>query len=111
MTRDVEKRFWDPQTFRGAAAYALTVTAVALITMGALAVWTSPEDGGADAAILTFVPAGVLLLGGIGAFVQTYRVWRRGGTWPLWQGAGWFLLALFFAYAALSSSALAGAFT
>lgn len=108
MTRDVEKRFWDPRTFRGAATYALSVAAVALLIMGAFFLWGSPEEGGAGAVLITFVPAGVLLLGGIGAFVQTYRVWREGGTWVLWQGAGWFLLALFFAYAAASSSALGG---
>jgi hypothetical protein len=39
-------------------------------------------------------PIAELLLGGIGAFVRTYRVWRAGGRWWIWQGAGWFLLVL-----------------
>ena len=39
------------------------------------------------------VPA-ILFVGGIGAFVKSYLVWRDGGTWPIWQGAGWFLLTL-----------------
>ena len=30
--------------------------------------------------------------GALGAFVKTYRDWRAGRTWPIWQGAGWFLL-------------------
>jgi hypothetical protein len=38
---------------------------------------------------------GILFSGGIGAFVQTYRVWRAGGVWPIWQAAGWILLLLF----------------
>ena len=36
----------------------------------------------------------ILFLGGFGAFIQTYRVWRAGGGWWIWQGAGWFLLVL-----------------
>lgn len=36
----------------------------------------------------------VLFAGAVGAFYKTYRVWREGGTWPIWHGAGWFLLAL-----------------
>ncbi|MBB3038779.1 hypothetical protein [Hoyosella altamirensis] len=106
MTRDVEKRFYDPPTFRKAATYATVVIVLALGSMGVLLLWAAPESGGVAGNLLTFGPAAILLLGGIGAFVQTYRVWRRGGTWPLWQGAGWFLLVLFFAYAALSSMAL-----
>ena len=39
----------------------------------------------------SLVPA-ILLAGGIGAFVKTYRVWKEEGAWPAWQGAGWFLL-------------------
>jgi len=34
----------------------------------------------------------VLFGGGIGAFVRTYRAWRRYQIWFAWQGAGWFLL-------------------
>ena len=41
----------------------------------------------------SLVPA-ILLAGGIGAFVKTYRVWKEEGAWPAWQGAGWFLLTL-----------------
>ncbi|MDT5332529.1 MAG: hypothetical protein QOF31_3826 [Mycobacterium sp.] len=39
----------------------------------------------------SLVPA-ILMAGGIGAFVKTYRVWKEEGAWPAWQGAGWFLL-------------------
>jgi hypothetical protein len=43
--------------------------------------------------VASLVPA-ILLAGGIGAFVKTYRVWKAQGAWPAWQGAGWFLLIL-----------------
>jgi hypothetical protein len=36
----------------------------------------------------------ILFLGGVGAFVCTFRVWRARGRWWIWQGAGWFLLML-----------------
>ncbi|GAB7146064.1 hypothetical protein [Mycobacterium riyadhense] len=36
----------------------------------------------------------ILLIAGLWAFLRTYRVWRDGGTWWGWHGAGWFLLTL-----------------
>ena len=36
----------------------------------------------------------ILFATGLWAFVRTYRVWRAGGTWWGWQGAGWFLMLL-----------------
>jgi hypothetical protein len=36
----------------------------------------------------------ILFMGGLWAFVRTYRVWRREGTWWGWHGAGWFLFTL-----------------
>src|SRR6185312_4246902 len=36
----------------------------------------------------------ILFAGGLWAFVCTYRVWRREGTWWGWHGAGWFLFTL-----------------
>ena len=41
----------------------------------------------------SLIPA-ILLAGGIGAFVRTYRVWKHRGARPAWQGAEWFLLVL-----------------
>ncbi|GAC84195.1 hypothetical protein GP2_019_00120 [Gordonia paraffinivorans NBRC 108238] len=37
----------------------------------------------------------VVLVGAISMLVRTYRVYRRGGRWQLWQGGSWFLLAFF----------------
>jgi hypothetical protein len=36
----------------------------------------------------------ILFVGGLGAFVRTYRAWHRYQTWWAWQGAGWFLFLL-----------------
>lgn len=84
---DVEKRWHDPAMFRAAVTYALIVIALAGAAFAATAIWQSLL-----AAIL--VP-GILFAGGIGAFIRTYRVWRAGGVWPIWQAAGWFLLLAF----------------
>ena len=50
----------------------------------------------------------ILLIGGIGAFVRTYRVWRSEGTWWGWQGAGWFLLTVMMLVLTMSFPVLAG---
>jgi hypothetical protein len=38
----------------------------------------------------------ILLVGGVWAFVRTYRVWRDRGIWWAWQGTGWLLMVLMF---------------
>jgi NADH:ubiquinone oxidoreductase subunit H len=86
--RDVEKRWHDPAALRQATHYGIGVIAVAGI---AFAVFAVVDKG--SVVLASTVPA-ILFLGGIGAFVKAYRVWREGGTWPIWQGAGWFLLTL-----------------
>nr|WP_280305053.1 hypothetical protein [Nocardia neocaledoniensis] len=63
-------------------------------------------DGPAKAAVL-LAPAVILLLGGLGAFVRTYLAWRRGQSWPLWQGAGWFLFLLMTVYLGVGAGAAA----
>lgn len=86
--RDVEKRWRDPAALRQAVRYGSGVIAVAAIAFAAFAV----VDKG-SVVLASTVPA-VLFLGGCGALAKAYRVWRAGGTWPVWQGAGWFLLTL-----------------
>lgn len=85
---DVEKRWRDPQAFRSAATYVAAVIAVAA---GAFVVYALIGDR--SLIVAATVPT-ILLLGGIGAFIKTYQVWRAEGTWPIWQGAGWFLMML-----------------
>ena len=87
ISRDVEKRWSDPPTFRAAARYVISVVALAAVAFVATVAWDS-----LIAAIL--VPV-ILFAGTMGAFFRTYQVWRDGGVWPIWHGAGWVLLVLF----------------
>ena len=85
---DIEKRWRDPAAFRSAVSYVSVVIVLAAVVFALYAFLSS-----ADVRWAAATPA-VLFLGAVGAFVKTYRVWRAGRTWPIWQGAGWFLLAL-----------------
>ena len=86
--RDVEKRWKDPAAFRRAAAYCAGVVALAaaLTAVFLLVDRTNPL-------LAASVPA-VCFLGGTGALARGYRVYRAGGTWPIWQGAAWFLFTV-----------------
>jgi hypothetical protein len=88
---------------RAAFRYAALFTAAGVGFFVVAALWVS----GCSAADVATVACGrpertllglgsplILLAGGMGAFVRTYRVWRAEGTWWGWQGAGWFLLTL-----------------
>lgn len=86
-TNDVEKRWHDPVMVRAAVQYVLVVIAFAGVAFTVTVVARSLIAG-------ILVPV-ILFFGGVGAFVQTYRVWRAEGVWPIWQAAGWFLLLLF----------------
>ncbi len=85
-SRDVEKRWRDPTALRQAVQYGIGVIVVAGVVFAVYAVVDK-----CSVILASAVPA-VLFLGGVGALVKAYRVWRDGGTWPIWQGAGWFLL-------------------
>jgi hypothetical protein len=95
--------------------FSLVVVALALIVMLA-AGWSTnghscPQRGflACDPAardVIAYVPTAILAVGGITAFVATYRVWRRGGEWRVWHGAGWALFILMTLYAAVAASAL-----
>lgn len=100
MTHDVEKRFDRPGTFHEAAKYVGAVVVVAGLVFAAWA-FTARES----VVAASLVPA-ILLAGGIGAFVKTYRVWKDEGAWPAWQGAGWFLLTLMLVCLAIPGAAI-----
>lgn len=93
------------RTFAAAARFTALVVVVAVLVLVAGLVWISDcRSGSGDAALAhcgavrrNAVALGspiVLLSGGVVAFVRTYRIWRARGPWWVWQGAGWFLLAL-----------------
>jgi protein-S-isoprenylcysteine O-methyltransferase Ste14 len=88
MTNDVEKRWRDPPALRAAIGY---VAVVVILAAGALTAFVITDP---VAAIWSFGPSAVLFAGALGAFVKTYADWRAFRTWPIWHGAGWFLLTL-----------------
>jgi hypothetical protein len=100
MTHDVEKRFDRPGTFHEAAVYVGVIVVIAGLVFAA---WAFTARDSVVAASL--VPA-ILMGGGIGAFVKTYRVWKEEGAWPAWQGAGWFLLTLMLVTLAIPGAAI-----
>jgi hypothetical protein len=62
---------------------------------GAMSVDTA-ACGAPQLTVLAFGGPVILLVGGVWAFVRTYRVWRDRGTWWAWQGTGWLLMVLMF---------------
>lgn len=85
---DVEKRWHDPAAFRAAVRYVATVIAAAGIAFLLLLLIDRHSP------LWALGTPAVLLIGALGAFIKTYRVWRIAGTWPIWQGAGWFLFTV-----------------
>lgn len=71
---------------RPAVGYGVGVIVLAAI---AFAVFAVVDKG--SVLLASTVPS-ILFLGGVGAFVKAYRLWRSDGGWVIWQGAGWFLL-------------------
>ncbi|UGT44578.1 hypothetical protein LTV02_14830 [Nocardia yamanashiensis] len=107
MSNDVGKSWNDPPAFRRAARYVLSILALAALVAVITLVWASARSQCLDDTMLCDTasrlvvglgPGLVLLFGGIGAFVMTFREWRAGRTWPIWQGAGWFLFTLMVVY-------------
>jgi hypothetical protein len=90
---DVEKRWNNPAALRRASGYCLVVGVIAAVVAG---IYLSTEH-----ILWALAVPVVFLVGGIGALVEAYRIWRRGGAWPIWQGAGWLLFALMLATMAL----------
>ena len=87
-TNDVEKRWHDPDAFRAASLYVASIIAVAGLAFILFLLI------GREVPLSALGTPVVLLVGAIAAFIKTYRVWRAGGTWPIWQGAGWLVLTL-----------------
>ncbi|WP_067570376.1 hypothetical protein [Nocardia acidivorans] len=108
MVDDVEKRWRNPPTFRRAARYVVVVLILTAIVAALALVWAASRQQCSNSDVVLcdtasklmvgLGPALVLLFGGIGAFVITFREWRAGRNWPIWQGAGWFLFTLMIVY-------------
>src|SRR4051812_50133350 len=102
MTHDVEKRFDRPGTFHEAALYVGAVVGVAGVVFAVYA-FTARDS----VIVASLVPA-ILLAGGIGAFVKTYRGWKAQGAWAAGQGAGWVLLIFVLVWLSISGAAVMG---
>jgi hypothetical protein len=108
----------DDANVREAVRFGLVIAVLAVAFLIVAAVWVSTCDGATatdtvacGAPQRTLLALGspiILLLGGLRAFVRTYQVWRRHGTWWAWQGAGWFLLTLMLVVLTMSLPTLAG---
>jgi predicted membrane-bound mannosyltransferase len=102
MTSDrdfAEKRFNRPGAFLPAAIYTFAVVAVAGVAFAFYAF------GARDSVYAASLVPAFLFIGGVGAFVRTYRGWKADSDWVAWQGAGWFLLLLMLVALAIPGSA------
>lgn len=95
----VEKRFDKPGAFRPAALYGLGVVVLAGLAFAFYAF------GARDSVYAASLVPAFLFLGGVGALIQAYRVWKAGGGWTAWQGVGWFLLLMMLVALAIPGSA------
>lgn len=75
---------------RSAIVHGVATLVIALI----VATVAGATDGTAETALIVLAPI-VVLIGALTALWRTYRSWRSGGRWQIWQGAAWFLLAMF----------------
>jgi hypothetical protein len=96
-------------------AVVAAVAGVAFFILAALWVSTCPGTGvdtvACGAPQRTLLALGsplILFAAGVWAFLRTYRVWKVGGTWWGWHGAGWFLLTLMVVTLGLGVGPIAG---
>ncbi|MEE3849101.1 hypothetical protein VZC37_02070 [Gordonia sp. LSe1-13] len=75
---------------RQAVIHGIVTIAAALVILWIAGV----SDGGVRVALIVAAPI-VVLIGALAALWRTYRNWRGNGRWQIWQGASWFLLAMF----------------
>ncbi|WP_405136857.1 hypothetical protein [Nocardia sp. NBC_01388] len=115
MVDDVGRSWNDPPTLRRAVRYVVAVLILTGMVVALALVWAAARPQCLDAASLmcdsaarlavALGPAIVLLLGGLGAFVITFREWRAARPWTIWQGAGWFLFTTMVIYLSIAGGA------
>ncbi|WP_216898871.1 hypothetical protein [Nocardia alni] len=110
---DVEKHWRDPGMYRRAVEYCIGVLVVTVLVFVAIQVWAGRRepcartghtycDTASQISIL-LGPGLVLIIGTVGAFVATYRTWKRQQAWPIWQGAAWFMMTVTLGYLAIGA--------
>jgi hypothetical protein len=113
---DVEKRWHDPGMYRHAVEYCAGVLIATVLVFAAIYEWADRRESCARAAhafcdttsrtTILLGPGFVLIVGTVGAFITTYRIWRRHRAWPIWQGAAWFLMVVTLAYLAIGAGSV-----
>ncbi|MGA8543688.1 MAG: hypothetical protein WB785_00315 [Mycobacterium sp.] len=103
---------------QAAARFAVLAAIAGLAFLVVAALWASTCKGamaidtvacGAPQLTILAVGAPLILFGaGCRAFLRTYRIWRDGGIWWAWQGAGWFLLMLMLVTLTMGLPTIAG---
>ena len=99
-----ESRHGDPEVrgeVRRVVRFSAAVAGAAVAFLVFATLWVSTCGGSLGA------PA-ILTAGAIWDFVRTYQVWRQGGTWWPWQGAGLVLLVSMLAMLTTSLPPIAG---
>ncbi len=94
-----EKKLDKPGAWRAAAWYGSVVVGLAGLAFVFYAF------GARDSVYAASLVPLFLFLGGVGALVRAYRVWKAGGGWVAWQGVAWFLLLLMLITLAVPGSA------
>ncbi|OHU76595.1 hypothetical protein [Mycobacteroides chelonae] len=93
-----KKAFGKAVWFSGVVVVAAGITLItSVMWMGQYSISLDVDEalcGRHGTPMIALASPAVLLIGGIVAFVQTYRSWKRRESWWIWQGAGWFLLLL-----------------
>jgi len=88
------------------ARFSIGVVVAAVVFLVAAATWMSTCGGstfdtmacGTPQTTLLALGAPLIVAAGAGrAFVRAYQAWRQDSAWWLWQGAGWFLMAVMLA--------------
>ena len=93
------------RTARNAQVFTLAVIACVLLLMAVAGIWAGSGSTSARD-LLAVGPATLLALGGVGAFVETYRVRREDGEWRIWHAAGWALFIAMTMYAGIAATVL-----
>ncbi len=80
----------EPSEFRRA----MTSVVITVFFTVAIVLVAAASSGGLQTLLLIVAPI-VVLIAALTTAVRTYRVWRAGGRWQIWQGAMWFEFAFF----------------
>lgn len=82
-----------PQNSNDFRAIVIHVAITVVLGLGLLLVGLAASESVQN--VLVIASPVVVMIGAIAMLVRTYRVWKSGGRWQMWQGGAWFLLVFF----------------